>query len=345
MLCHCGAATRVTDTRRSADGRTLTRDRICKGPGGHPFTTRERAQVSLDQVLVRRSGDEALVEFDRERIVTDLADGVLGVLSAESVRRVVEDAVETLSNRLSDVGHSLTSEEMRQHGKGRRFAIYDRDIGQAISRRLRDRRPEDTEPMRLAQVLYVMSTEGRGDRPGRQGWRTAEDVLRWMDLPENYPDQATPGVRRPPVPTDDWWPHAVPPNPEQVIKSSGGQHPFKRWQLEKSIALALLGRPDATEASVRVADWVLWGLAGQSIVLSSQLKCAVLECLRRVDDIAYLRWVTIAKSFTSTKQFRPEALALVLRPSARLVFDVDAGPRRGLWYPSVEAAGIDGPEE
>lgn len=63
---------------------------------------------------------------------------------------------------------------------------------------------------------------------------------------------------------------------------------------------------------------------GQRVVLTEQLAASVLECLRRVDDIAYLRWASIAKRMNSVRDFRDEALGLIEQPSPQLAFDPDA---------------------
>ena len=68
------------------------------------------------------------------------------------------------------------------------------------------------------------------------------------------------------------------------------------------------------------ADWVLWGLAGQETVRSWQLRDAVLRCLRRIDDIAYLRYCALAKSYRRETDLHNEAAGLVRYPSPRLLF-------------------------
>lgn len=89
----------------------------------------------------------------------------------------------------------------------------------------------------------------------------------------------------------------------------------------------MMGRANSDTLSRFVAQRVLHDLGGQPIVLSSQLAAGVLECLRRTDDIAYLRWASIAKSFDSVNAFDEEARALISSPSRRLVFK---SPRGGL---------------
>ena len=78
----------------------------------------------------------------------------------------------------------------------------------------------------------------------------------------------------------------------------------------------MLGR-EATSSSKVIGEWVLWGLAGQDEIASTQLAVGVLDCLRRVDDIAYLRWACVAKNIDSVTVFRDEARGLSLPRKSR----------------------------
>ncbi len=95
---------------------------------------------------------------------------------------------------------------------------------------------------------------------------------------------------------------------------------FDLDQFEGSIRKAMMGRPDSDIKSKLVARYVLQAIGGQPIVLTTQLAAGVLECLRRVDDIAYLRWAAIAKSFDNVTVFAEEAMALLTEPSPKLAF-------------------------
>lgn len=181
---------------------------------------------------------------------------------------------------------------------------------------------------RMLHVLYALSIRGRTDHEGRSGWATASDVLGWLfeqyeHLKVDLPDP----VGRP---TDRWYYSRLAPTPRLVIKRDGPPRRFARHQFVASIRRAMLGRPNAREQTECIAEWVLWHIAGPEEVLSSQLMVGVLDCLRRVDDIAYLRWVSIAKGFDSATRFRDEAFALVADPSPRLVFD----PEHAVLLPS-----------
>lgn len=112
-----------------------------------------------------------------------------------------------------------------------------------------------------------------------------------------------------------------------MIKRSGDIRAFGTDQFVNSIGMALVGRHELKVRAALVAAWVLMTLGGQRRVLTSQLSAAVTATLRRVDDIAYLRWATIAKKFTSVREIANEAHDLVVAPSVRLVFDSRAVPR------------------
>lgn len=96
---------------------------------------------------------------------------------------------------------------------------------------------------------------------------------------------------------------------------------YNSSRFQEGIRRALLGHPHADQWSVWISWWVLAGLVGQQRVTSSQLSVGVLNCLRRVDDLAYLRWVARMKNIPQVKGLRDEALALVQYPSDRLVFE------------------------
>ncbi|WAL49926.1 hypothetical protein [Rhodococcus pyridinivorans] len=103
---------------------------------------------------------------------------------------------------------------------------------------------------------------------------------------------------------------------------------FDLNRLLKSIRLALLGRGKPRGTVEAIAWWVLTDLAGQERVHSAQLAIGVLDCLRRIDDIAYLRWAAHVKAFPQVRNFKNEALGLINHPSDRLEFDSNASPRK-----------------
>lgn len=276
-------------------------------------------------MLVRRSGDEKLSDkpFDELRLLRDVSRGVLHQMDQDELREVVRQSVLDLQIQLSVLQHPLSREERAQN-PGHRVAIWDTDIRHAVERRLRQHGS-------MPHVLYALSTRGRADREGRRGFRHAGDVLRWMRDEAQY-HLADPvldhGLEPAQAPIDLWWPPTQPPRPDRVISHDlTSREPFSLDRFAASVREAMAGRPKAVAIEPKVVSWTLWGVAGQRDVLASQLGIGVMECLRRVDDIAYLRWAAVTKKIASVSDFAIEAAAMLTHPSPRLVFDVEGQPR------------------
>lgn len=321
----CGSGTRIRKTEKHDHRREVERTRVCLADHTHTFRTLERpAGSSLDNMLVRRSGDRELAagQFDMSRLQRDVRHGVLKQMNDQELHEVVLQAKQDMELQLSTLARPLSPQERRAR-PGHRWAILDTDIRQAIERRLRQ------HGRQMPHVLYALSTWGRADRKGREGFSDARDVLNWLQRESNYPlDSPGPAPKALPVLTDTWWPPSDPPLPQRVIKRdlSTRDH-FQMDRFQASIREAMLGRPEAETTSRMVAAWTLWGLVGQSDVLSTQLGVGAMECLRRIDDIAYLRWASVMKRIETVRDFRTEALALLTHPSPRLEFRVHGQPR------------------
>lgn len=321
-------------TKLSEDGTSITRQRGCSNTT-HRFDTIERnAKATLEKVLVRRTGDRKLASgtFDQARLLADVRRGVLKRLNETETAEVVRAAVYDLEANLAEHLQALTNEEQEER-PGHAGVIDDSTITEAVETQL------VKSTSRMAHVLYALYIRGRSDRENRPGWGGARDVLGWLH--QNYPNLAAPLPNSPYVVEDKWFPASQAPSPNFVIKrppeppslrnrrtdtpSRPDRVPFSKPQFEKSIVRALSGRPESELQAYCVVQWVLWGLAGQSDVHSSQLAVGVLDCLRRLDDVAYLRWASIAKNIDSVTTFNTEALGLIRHPSPRLYFDVSAG--------------------
>ncbi|HSL72931.1 MAG TPA: transcriptional regulator NrdR [Ilumatobacteraceae bacterium] len=95
--------------------------------------------------------------------------------------------------------------------------------------------------------------------------------------------------------------------PLTVVKSHGGTEPFDRRKLIGGLAAATKGR-QVTEATldglaVRVEDSMR--LLG-STVTSANIGVAVLDQLRSVDEVAYLRFASVYKGFDAAADFHRE---------------------------------------
>lgn len=99
-----------------------------------------------------------------------------------------------------------------------------------------------------------------------------------------------------------------------VLKRSGQRQPFDRTKVADGIRSACKGRPVSEEMVDELAEAVeddvrLEAAAGKDIT-SSVVGHAVLERLKAVDEVAYMRFASVYKNFDDAADFRRE-LALL----------------------------------
>jgi transcriptional repressor NrdR len=105
--------------------------------------------------------------------------------------------------------------------------------------------------------------------------------------------------------------------PLTVVKSHGGSEPFDRSKLIGGLVAATKGRNVSDEQLQRLVSAVeeSMRLLG-STVTSASIGVAVLEQLRRVDDVAYLRFASVYKDFDAAADFHRELELLEKSASA-----------------------------
>jgi transcriptional repressor NrdR len=105
--------------------------------------------------------------------------------------------------------------------------------------------------------------------------------------------------------------------PLTVVKSHGGSEPFDRAKLIGGLVAATKGRNVSDEQLQRLVSAVeeSMRLLG-STVTSASIGVAVLEELRRVDDVAYLRFASVYKDFDAAADFHRELELLEKSASA-----------------------------
>lgn len=102
--------------------------------------------------------------------------------------------------------------------------------------------------------------------------------------------------------------------PLLVMKRSGSPEPFDRAKVAFGVRSACKGRPvddvsiDALAEAVE--DDMRLVLASGSEVTSSTVGHAVLEHLKTLDEVAYLRFASVYKNFDDAAAFRRELLLL-----------------------------------
>jgi len=96
-----------------------------------------------------------------------------------------------------------------------------------------------------------------------------------------------------------------------VTKSSGGREPFDRLKLITGVSAACKGRPVSAEQIEELGEGVEdeVRLDGPEVP-SNVIGLAVLERLRRLDEVAYLRFASVYKSFDAAADFQRELVLL-----------------------------------
>jgi transcriptional repressor NrdR len=95
-----------------------------------------------------------------------------------------------------------------------------------------------------------------------------------------------------------------------VIKRNGRRVPFDRDKLARSISIALRKRPVEPERIEQTVSKIVRELEslGESEVTSETIGETVMEHLRSLDDVAYVRFASVYRNFREPKDFE-QALA------------------------------------
>ena len=90
-----------------------------------------------------------------------------------------------------------------------------------------------------------------------------------------------------------------------VIKSDGRRVPFDRDKLARSIRIALRKRPIQEERIERIVNGIVRQLeaSGESDIPSKQIGELVMETLKEVDAVAYVRFASVYRNFREAKDF------------------------------------------
>ncbi|SJZ86175.1 transcriptional regulator NrdR [Consotaella salsifontis] len=90
-----------------------------------------------------------------------------------------------------------------------------------------------------------------------------------------------------------------------VIKKSGRRVAFDRDKLARSVHVALRKRPVEAERIERMISGIVRQLesSGEADVTSEQIGRLVMEALRGVDDVAYVRFASVYRDFREAKDF------------------------------------------
>ncbi|ODN68814.1 transcriptional regulator NrdR [Methylobrevis pamukkalensis] len=91
-----------------------------------------------------------------------------------------------------------------------------------------------------------------------------------------------------------------------VLKRSGRRVPFDRDKLVRSVQVALRKRPVEPEKIERMVSGIVRQLesTGESEITAEQIGQLVMEALKGIDDVAYVRFASVYRNFREAKDFR-----------------------------------------
>ena len=90
-----------------------------------------------------------------------------------------------------------------------------------------------------------------------------------------------------------------------VVKRSGRRIPFEREKLMRSIEVALRKRPVDPERVERMVNGIVRQLEsmGEGEITSEMIGELVMEGLKGLDDVAYVRFASVYRNFREAKDF------------------------------------------
>lgn len=90
-----------------------------------------------------------------------------------------------------------------------------------------------------------------------------------------------------------------------VVKADGRRVPFDIEKLSRSVRIALRKRPVEEERIDRIVNGIVRQLeaSGEPEVTSAQIGEAVMETLREIDEVAYVRFASVYRDFREAKDF------------------------------------------
>lgn len=118
--------------------------------------------------------------------------------------------------------------------------------------------------------------------------------------------------------------------PLRVLKRSGAMELYEREKVLDGIHKACKNRPVTQEQIVALADQIDHAVRAPGVaeITTQELGVAVLEHLRHLDDVAYLRFASVYKDFQEISDFEREVGLLLQKttpPKAAVVGERNRG--------------------
>ncbi len=98
----------------------------------------------------------------------------------------------------------------------------------------------------------------------------------------------------------------------KIIKTDGSRQPFDEEKLRSGIMRAIEKRPVSVESVEESINWIKSTLraTGEREVPSTQLGEWVMQALRKLDKVAYVRFASVYRDFKDVQAFTKEIEAL-----------------------------------
>ena len=87
-----------------------------------------------------------------------------------------------------------------------------------------------------------------------------------------------------------------------VVKRDGARQPFSRQKLERGLFAACRKRPVSPERIHSIVDGVLAAIPGDEVT-TERIGELVMQSLRGVDEVAYIRFASVYRGFSDVNQF------------------------------------------
>ena len=90
-----------------------------------------------------------------------------------------------------------------------------------------------------------------------------------------------------------------------IVKSGSRREPFDRTKLERSVAIACRKRPVSQERIERLVSSIQRQLetSGESEMVSTRIGEMVMDGLKGLDPVAYIRFASVYKDFREARDF------------------------------------------
>lgn len=96
-----------------------------------------------------------------------------------------------------------------------------------------------------------------------------------------------------------------------VVKRDQTSQPYDSEKVRRGLEAALADRPGAEDAvETVVAEVDAWARSGSAVVSSEDIGRQILDALRDLDEVAYLRFASVYKEFQGASDFEREVAAL-----------------------------------